>query len=305
MQKVNIAFCFDKNLWKHFCVALSSLLNVSKGKCSYNIYAVVSNDITSSMTKYISGLVKQLDSSSVITFLYADKDLDILANKKEVGFYLRLQIPKLLPDIDKIIYCDIDVVFNDELSSLYNIDMKDTLLYGAKDGLNLKRPWKRKMIKTFANKVKRGDYINAGIVLINLNLMKKEKIYTKLLENLQFTFNYRDQDILNLVCRNRIKFLPLKYNFTPRSTHKYHKMINEGILTKQEFNEAKNNGIIYHFINYNPWNKLTKCADMWWSYARHTEFYNDFKQTFFQKASLFQKIKFMLMERRFRRSKHA
>ena len=299
MQKVNIAFCFDKNLWKHFCVEIISLLNVSKNKCDYDIYAIISNDITKDIQEEIRKIFDKYNINSTLTFIPITNDFKKSKTNKEKGFYFRLHLPQLLPNIDKIIYADIDIIFNKDLKDFYNQDMKDYILFGVKDGLNITRPWKKhmaRMPKNYNTYFTKGDYINSGVLLMNLKAMRKLNLYKEFCDLMELSFPHRDQDILNITCKNHIKILPLKYNFTPRSTHKYKKLIKEKYMTNIELKEAKTSAIIYHFINHNPWNKITKKANLWWQYAHLTPYYEDFKKNFLNKASPLQKMKFFIME---------
>ena len=123
MKNVNIAFCFDKNLWKQFCVSVASLLVNSENKCHYNIYAIVSENITDTEKNYMKNVVSKYDEKSNITFLTDNHDFDILYKP---AYFFRLQLLKL-NNIDKIIYCDIDTFFNGNLVSLYDTNLGNNL----------------------------------------------------------------------------------------------------------------------------------------------------------------------------------
>lgn len=297
MRKINIVFSFDKNFWKQASVAIASLLDVSRGKCDYNIYAVVSKDITDTMRNTLKSIIKSFNTNSDITFLTANDDFASPKLNHSQAYYFRLQLPKLLKNIDKIIYADIDVVFKQDLIELDNINMGNNLLYGVKDGLNQSRPWKRYHKKTNPKYiVKQGEYINAGILLVNLKAIREEDLYKEFIALTGEKLRYRDQDMLNYICQGRIKFLPLKYNFTPRATHKYKRMQRENLITPKEITEAETSPVILHFINCNPWQEITKNSNLWWHYAKLTPFYKSFKKDFLSKANLWERFKFTVMK---------
>jgi lipopolysaccharide biosynthesis glycosyltransferase len=41
--------------------------------------------------------------------------------------YYRIALPSLLPDVDKIIYCDADVINFKDLSEMYNLKFRDKI----------------------------------------------------------------------------------------------------------------------------------------------------------------------------------
>jgi len=43
--------------------------------------------------------------------------------------YYRIALPSLLPDVDKIIYTDSDVINFKDLSEMYNIELKNNIYY--------------------------------------------------------------------------------------------------------------------------------------------------------------------------------
>ena len=298
MKNINIAFCFDKNLWKQFCVSIISLLTVSKNKCSYNIYTVISDDITNEIQSQIKNIIMQYDNKSKITFLKDNHDFDKHEPGRSAGYFYRIQLIKLAPKVDKIIYCDIDTVFRKPLIDLYNINMKDKLLYGVKDGINISRYWKKYKTRTDKKYLsKQGKYINSGVLLINLKTFRNENIYPKFLKLIGKKLRYQDQDMLNYIAKNRIGYLPLKYNFTPKGIrHKYYLAYKENLFSKNEIYDAKKDAVIWHFMACNPWKKITKGASIWWKYAHQLNFYKEFKQNFIKQASLLQKILFMIIK---------
>ena len=58
--------------------------------------------------------------------------------------YYRLLIPELIPEYDKIIYADVDIIFRMDLSSLYNSDLGDNYIAATLElGMNLTEDGKR------------------------------------------------------------------------------------------------------------------------------------------------------------------
>ena len=293
---INIAFCFDKNLWKNFCVSVSSLLINSNGKCHYNICCIISDDITDTEKEYMKKVINKYDSASQISFINANHDWDATHLVKP-GYYYRMQLVNFT-SVDKIIYCDVDTYFNCDLSDLYNIDMGNKLLYGVKDALNTNKNWNKYLSKTDNRYiVKQGNYINSGVLLMNLKLFRKENLYDEFLKLRNIRLKQKDQCMLNYVARGRVGFLPLKYNFKPKSVfHKYKIMVKANIFSRNELIEAEKFAPIWHFMASNPWKVLTKGAEKWWKICRQFDFYNEMRSSFMKQATPLQRLKFKIME---------
>ena len=105
-NNIKIAFCFDNNLTKQICVTIASLLDASKNcDCHYDIYCVCSNGAENLENK-LKKIVKKRDKDSNL-FVYP------VENKYQNGYeirkitsgaYLRLQLHKILPNVEKVIY---------------------------------------------------------------------------------------------------------------------------------------------------------------------------------------------------------
>ena len=95
-------------------------------------------------------------------------------------------------------------------------------------------------------------------------------------------YTYQDQDIINIVCKDKISFLPLKYNYTS--------VLYTLALHNKEFQKLKaeeidnaNNGII-HYTGSKPWNSFCLRSEYWWYYYKHSifkdeQFYSNYHQS--------------------------
>ena len=53
LPKINVAFCFDENMWMLAGVAIASLLYHAMEKCCYDIYCVVPENLDNKTKKMI------------------------------------------------------------------------------------------------------------------------------------------------------------------------------------------------------------------------------------------------------------
>ena len=243
-KKVDIAFCFNKNLINYAKVTIISLLENSKDKCDYNIYCVIDNSISEKDKEVYFNLMKRY-SNNTLTFLYVNNDFNksYLGNWN-IGIYYRLQLVKLLPDLDKVIYADVGTVFLNDLSDADKIDLKDNIIAGVKD---------------------RDDYINSGFCIFNLKQIRTLGLYEKWIHLSRINkYDFPDQDLLNYTTRNKQKYISLKYNFIPSV---YGQNLKTSTYSKKDYKDIKNNITMIHFIGHaKPWVKDSVYSHYWKKY---------------------------------------
>lgn len=252
-------------------VAITSLLVNSEDEV-YNINILVADNVTQQDKELLESIV--VSSESTINFKNSGTAFDNVYEVRGItkATYFRLLIPWLFPEYDKIIYCDGDIIFRKGLKNLYNEDINDYYVGGVLDIYDYKPfidyisdiglSWKY--------------YINAGVLLINSQQWRLDKLDQKIITHLDKKYEYQDQDILNIVCQNKIKYLSLIYNFNPC----YDYSLLQGIIDRSErYNMSMNTMLknlhIIHYCGDKPWNSMQQffSADWWANYAKSV-FYN-------------------------------
>lgn len=269
---INIAFAPDNNYVMPTTVALTSLLinNKEENLCIYIIY--LEDDLSIINRNIFENLVKKYDKK--IQFKEVKrKALDKFPKFRHgLSSYLRIFTPVLLPNVDKLLYLDGDIIVNKNISELYNIDISNFEMAGVSDLKQLFEPEYLKLIGFKYNRY----YINAGILLMNLKTLRKLNILVQTdcyLKKYKDLIYHEDQDILNCICPN-ILLLPPKYNSI---IHLWNKNVRicEQIWTEDEIKEAKYDPIIIHYLGglkpwkyevYHPYKKL------WYKYLKYTCF---------------------------------
>lgn len=132
------------------------------------------------------------------------------------GTMLRLYLPDILPEVDKIIYIDCDIVVLTDIDVLWRVPVDTYYLAGCLDrvviasstGLRKKYQQKRG--------IPTDKYFNAGVLLLNLNKIRLESpdFTDRLMQYLHDTpdLNFLDQDLLNWFCQGKFFILNEKYN---------------------------------------------------------------------------------------------
>ncbi len=211
MPKIPVVFTFDKRIILGAAVAIKSLVDTANPDTVYDIY-VYHPDIDK---KTIDKFQKMLEGTRhSITFEFIDKNrfkgapINKHGSWTEIVYY-RLLIPELLPQYDKVIYADTDVLFKKDLADVYNIDISDYECSAVAMELN-----NENMVchKYFPENENEFTYISSFIIFNNKK-MREENFVQRVFETIK-NFNTRlkffDLDTLNITC-SKIMNLPYRY----------------------------------------------------------------------------------------------
>ena len=189
--------------------------------------------------------------------------------------YYRLLIGDLLPnEIDKCIYLDVDICVCKDLSELFNIDIKDNYIAGVvSPGYYFYENKNCKRLNLSSMK----QYLNAGMLLMNLKKIRKDNMTKKFIELSKRNFDSQDQDVLNVACYGKILTLPPKYNTQVLKLKENNPLLRK-LYKKKDIIEAINAPHIIHYSNKRkPWNSLEIYMEKyWWDIAKQTPYSNIF-----------------------------
>lgn len=274
MNVIPIAFAFDNNLVFPACICMSSLLMNANEDTFYDIFILHSKDV-------------QLDKSKfdVLTATYGNCRIqyrvvdDVFAGAFEIRgittpTYYRLLIPELIPEYDKIIYSDVDVIFRSDLSPAYDVDLTGKYVAATYDvDMNLSAEGRKHIDETLG--LVHGEYVQAGFVVFNTKLLREDVVQPRFIEHTSKKYKFQDQDILNIVCNGRIAILPWHYNMTTYSFQymecDYDRI--RGKFANSTLDLAINSSTL-HYNGQKPWNAACINFDIWWEYYRKSPFFD-------------------------------
>ena len=137
------------------------------------------------------------------------------------------------------------------------------------------------------------DYFQVGVLILDLDRLRKTVSFEDMLQ-MALTHSYRchDQDILNIVCKNKVIYLPQQWNTLMnwqeigRSRMDILKMAPRELY--EEYSKARKNPYLIHFAGYQkPWDTVDyDFAEYFWEYAKLSPYY----------PMILRKIKRCLME---------
>ncbi|WP_231459349.1 glycosyltransferase [Pedobacter sp. Leaf132] len=130
--------------------------------------------------------------------------LPLVSNSYPINTYIRVLIPYFIPQhIDKIIFLDVDMIMLEDISKLWNIDIGNKIIGAVSDTIG---PIVKTIGAGIENHVELGldaneKYFNAGLIVINVDKWKAEKITEKTFEAINNNKKYAalgDQYGLNI-----------------------------------------------------------------------------------------------------------
>ena len=273
MNHIKVAFCFDENLITQVRVTAASLLDAVKDKdVHYDIYCVCTKEACT-VKEPLEHIIASRDPESVLYMHCVENPYEHSYEVRGIstGTYLRLMLHRLLPDVDKILYIDVDVLIRGSLLPVWQTDLTGNVLAGVKGAVNLAEKWEWNSDRIYWKMLEgqKGRYVNAGVTLLNLSEIRKRGLEAEWNELAKEKLYYQDQDILNITCRDAILYLPPRYNrLAYMEEEDYNRFVEEKIFSAAECEEALQNPIIIHYAGDKPWKRYdTNLGDVWWDYV--------------------------------------
>lgn len=272
METLKAVFCFDENLVSQVQVAAASVLDTCCRDAHCEIHCVCT-PAAGAAAGALEAVVKRKDPDSALVVHCVENPY---ADAYEVrgisaGAYLRLLLHRILPDVDKVLYLDVDILVRESLLPVWRIDLGSNLLAAVKGPVNLSEKWEwnssRPYWKLLAGA--RGGYINSGVLLLNLEEIRRRQLDRQWEQLAKQQLYYQDQDILNITCQRAIFYLPPKWNrLTYLSAEDFEQMAAEGIFTETECVEAQKSPVILHYAGDKPWKRYdTNLGSVWWDFV--------------------------------------
>lgn len=269
-KEIPIFFTIDNSYAPFLAVALNSAVkNSNKDRCYRAI--VLHEGVTDENRKRIESLGTDNFKIDVIPMKNNFDALDDrMSNRLRCDYftltiYFRLFIPAMFPQYDKAIYIDSDVVLADDIARLFDIDLGDNYI-GACNDLSIADVPPLVSYTENAVGVKAHEYINSGVLLMNLKKLREEKFeehFLKLLNTYHFDSIAPDQDYINAILNGKILYLDKRFDTMPNNNRP----------------ECENPIIIHYNLFEKPW-----CYDgiqyekEFWHYAEDCGFIDEIRE---------------------------
>lgn len=275
MNKIPIVFAFDDNYALPASIAIKSLLDSKKLDTNYEIIV------------FHGGLkqptIKKMNSICDIRWIKVDS---MSLKNVPVGWsgletYYRLFMADLLPEYEKVIWSDVDVLFKGDLSDIFVNDISNF----DWAGIPAEKQNELNGIHTHFEENTKPFIYMPGFMIANLKLWREKNLLKKffqIIEEYGDRLKMFDLDILNLAADN-IKEIPFDYcvleniydNDDISNAKEAPWLLNT--YTKEELIRAKNNPIIIHYAgnDIKIWLRNANIIPKYyWDYIIKSPFYN-------------------------------
>lgn len=263
-EVIPIFFTVDDVYIPFLAVALQSLIDNASDKNYYSIKILYTNISEENQAKINKYQKENVDIEFVDLNYYINKVKDKLYTRDyySATTYFRLFIPDLYPQYDKVLYLDSDIVVLSDIADLYNIDMEDNLVAAAPDDVIQTIKVFQEYAELVVGVTDHKRYFNAGILLMNLDELRKFKFQDKflyLLSKVKFSVA-QDQDYLNRLCKGRVKLIENTWDRMP---------IGGDTVKREDLH------LIHYNLAFKPWHfEDILYKEYFWKYAQQTEFFD-------------------------------
>lgn len=243
---INLLVTLDSNYVNPLCSLIHSI-TLSNRTEKFRLFAAHSSLTQADFEKMEAAAYG--GDFEICPILLSDSLFEGAPTKKRITkeTYYRIFAPLYLPkDVDRVLYIDPDTVVINSLSEFYNAGFGDNLIIGAKhfdgfmDSINRKRLFMKKSLR----------YINAGVMLMNIEEMRKTfnegDVYSIIEKKCPYLF-LADQDVINILYDGKIGlYSEFVINLDER-TFKH-------LPPKTDLDFVRKNTAVIHYNGkYKPW----------------------------------------------------
>jgi len=278
-MSIPIFFAFDEGYVNQAAVAFFSLLNRAAPNVSYEMH-VLHHGISDRGQKLLQSVCARFGNASLSFadtggFLRDEWSRGNWEGNQDQGRFtvdavIRCFAARFFPQYDKIIYSDVDVVFADDVSELMDVDLSDAYLAAVRSWSMKFLPSSLSHLKPEHYEVLKDRYVSGGIWVLNLAKIRADRLEDRMLEIVRddtIVKRWNDQDVMNIACSGKVKFLSLNYIALPFLDEAMRTPGFESHYTRDELYDSVIRPKILHYAGTKPWLTKMNWDSAWWDIA--------------------------------------
>ncbi len=262
---IPVFFSVDEKYAPYLSTAIASLIEHSSKKYQYEINIVYHN-LTLYSRRKLERLGDGKKNIKIITTKMKNnlrgisdrKETRLKADEFTPTIYFRIFLPEMFPQYDRAIYLDSDIIVLHDVAELYDTDLEGNPLAACLDMSTFGNPLFARYFED-AIGISTKQYFNSGILVMNFKQLREEEFcehFLYLLNFYDFDTVAPDQDYLNAMLKDRVKYLDMKWNTMPTAEA-----------------DEKNPYIVHYNLFFKPWHyDKTKYGEYFWHYAKKSSF---------------------------------
>ncbi|MBU2980666.1 DUF4422 domain-containing protein [Lentibacter algarum] len=289
--QVNIAFSADSAYLPHAAAMLRSLLDHADASRPLNLFFLHSGIKPAEMQVLEMMLAEHPNArlEPINVGNRFDKSYRSSSRAPSNATYNRFLLFDLLPDVEKLLYIDVDVIVRRDITALYDTEMGEAKVAAVTDWIMTRTltgvfatadPDVPDLYKYQREKLGMQDhhiarYFNAGVVLFNFKAMGDlAKVSSDLMARVDAGgMLFRDQDILNAYFKDDLLMLDPRWNVFNSVVEAYGKVPASNFQTAMQ---ARKDPWLIHYADgaYKPWRPVSvPMSEHYWQALIRTPFY--------------------------------
>jgi lipopolysaccharide biosynthesis glycosyltransferase len=243
LEPVVLALTSDEGYFPGLYCAVASALSAVEPARKVDV-KVLDGGLSQASRDTLASLIERIGKCARLDFVKADPsifDKATLGPGQSHMAYCRILLPHLL-GVPRLIYLDCDVLVFRDLSELFDIELPPgKILAAVPDSETLTLADDSQALVDAMNLPADGRYCNAGVMLLNLDELRKENFTNRSLEffsNWKGHYRFWDQSAFNFLLHGRIDELPEHWN-----------------RASWRFDDQQNNDLacLLHYTSSAPW----------------------------------------------------
>ncbi|XDA98113.1 DUF4422 domain-containing protein [Sulfitobacter sp. LCG007] len=289
-EHVNIAFAADRAYLPHTAAMLVSMLEHADPARQLNLFFLHSDVdeagralLREVLTAHPNVHLHEMNAGAAFDEAYRSE-----SRAPSNTTYNRFLLFDLLPDVERLLYVDVDMIFLGDVTKIFDTPLGDHPLGAVTDHImtrTLTGPtptidpavpdlyrYHRDVLGLSDAQIAR--YFNAGLLLFNFKVMDVRATGIALMKMAHSgKYMFRDQDIMNAYFKGRFLSLDARYNVLNTVIEGYGRVPAEN---HAEAMAARRDPVVIHYAagDYKPWNKAAvPMASCYWKALMKTPFY--------------------------------
>ncbi len=246
MDSNYLAFSVDKIYYKILVAALKSIRQNSGSTDVIEVY-ILHTDLEAHQVSLIKKIFEKSRFHLHFTTMQPGEFEELPKNYYfSPAAYYRLKLPDLIPEAEKIVYLDADIIVRRSLKPLFKIELSDNYL-AAVENPGFERHNALGMSEG-------SPYFNSGVLILNAKKIREENLIKDILDyaiKYKDHLLYADQDILNGFFENKWLALNPEWNV---QTKFYYPNFSSNLYSEGLISSALADPAIVHFTTISkPW----------------------------------------------------
>lgn len=221
-KNINIFMTTDEKYIRYLGVSMASILYNTRAFCKFFVLA---DNVSNFKKRQIEDLKSEFNNFDIVWIDLDDSNREHIINTfisesktnsytKNIANYSRFLMPDLLPNVKRALYMDTDILAYGDIAELYNCELDGFTIGAVADSYVMSDKDINAQAATYIDT--KHLYFNAGILLIDCDKWRKQKIFNKIAQSdkkIRDKKLFNSQDPINKCFECNYKTLPHKFNW--------------------------------------------------------------------------------------------